>query len=160
MNKQYQCKISIGDWFDKTYLLKVINKGQNLGFDYFDIKDSSNDGKNLSKLSPDEVLKKIETDLMLKNEMTNVEPKDVLFDSPAGVVAHYLDTSFIITVEKGLHIVLTPINAWQKKFDDSDGERIDVRRYIKLLVALCEDFPCFEIKAGPLPCDDIRGSLL
>ncbi len=149
------CKIAPYSSFNETSIMKIIEKGQKLGFRYLNQKNYTDQLDSLSVLNNKDVLKKIMAEELFKKTLKTNEKKSTDFLLPSNIVVHYENTFFSLAFTQedinGLYIELLPLkNFWFIKNDTSSVEYIDIGRYLKLLIQLCEDFPCDDIRASTL----------
>lgn len=136
MSLYYTFDIILGIPFKKELLNNLLNRGQNLGFIYLD-KQNFNLGTS-KQISIEEAVNNI-IDSKKNSEDNLSQSKSLIVQ-----VENSYFTFAIYEKNNSFKIHIFPIgNIWKKVFN---GESyVDISRYTKLLIDLCEDFPVIKI---------------
>lgn len=145
MSIDYSYEVLLDTPFDDVSLLKIIKRGQDLGFKYLDRKDYRDDSwEKIPEMNTERILKKILDDNEKKYDDDNYV---------AGLTIVYKEdnqnTSFMLTITNKndkVRVVLFPLGIWYKKFTMDSYQHIDLGRHMQFLLKLCEDFPVLEAK--------------
>ena len=134
--------------FSEKNIDRILRKGLDLGFVYF---------KNIldEDFVPNEIIcldKALNKILSYKRPITNV-----ISDENSIIETRFKDTHFSLDIgqsEEGLLKVsiFDFTNAWKKEFWNHQERycALDVERYLRLLLKLCEDFTIINLEKGEL----------
>jgi len=153
---EYTYEALLDAQFTDTSLLKIIQRGHDLGFQYYAYEDYDFKHDESSKIDNGQILKKIVADN---------EPQNKNFEYCPGVGIFYFDNSFvpprnneenysigfilrIVNKSGNIWISEQPLGYWSRNFVVDAYKNIDIGRHMQLLLKLCKDFSVIKIETN------------
>lgn len=137
MSRLYSIDVIIGTSFNLKMIEHVLEKGVNYGFIYYE-----------SIYSTEKIITPGQAALKLYSIAQGAD-----YDEESCIFTNYQDTFFILILSNDMGNLSVHMGnfsyKWENVFSNSDmGYFFDFARYIRLLLAVCKDFPIVSIETA------------